>query len=129
MEFDHPEISSIWEMPSEVRTTRVILKAYGPGGLAPERVLAAFRQLYPGKRDTIVQALTKDWTQDTFAPSCEMVPFPLGQMHRFWPEILRPDGRIYFAGTYADLLSRGMESCIRSAQRVAHEIKQAATVV
>lgn len=122
MEFDHPEISSIWEVPSEVRTTRVILKAYGPGGLAPERVLAAFRQLYPGKRDTIVQALTKDWTQDTLAPSCEMVPFPLGQMHRFWPEILRPEGRIYFAGTYADLLSRGMESCIRSAQRVAREI-------
>jgi monoamine oxidase len=122
MEFDHPEISSIWEMPSEVRTTRVILKAYGPGGLAPERVLAAFRRLYPGKRDTIVQALTKDWTQDTLAPSCEMVPFPLGEMHRFWPEILRPEGRIYFAGTYADLLSRGMESCIRSAQRVAREI-------
>jgi monoamine oxidase len=125
MEFDQPEISSIWEVPSEVRTTRVILKAYGPGGLAPERVLAAFRRLYPGKQDTIVQVLTKDWTQDTLAPSCEMVPFPLGQMHRFWPEILRPEGRIYFAGTYADLLSRGMESCIRSAQRVAREIAAA----
>jgi monoamine oxidase len=125
MEFDHPEISSIWEVPSEVRTTRVILKAYGPGGLSPQRVLAAFRQLYPGKRDTIVQALTKDWTQDILAPSCEMVPFPLGEMHRFWPEILRPEGRIYFAGTYADLLSRGMESCIRSAQRVAREIGEA----
>jgi len=27
----------------------------------------------------------------------------------------------YFAGAYADNLSRGMESCIRSAQRVAKE--------
>jgi monoamine oxidase len=125
MEFDHPEISSIWEVPSEMPTTRVLLKAYGPGGLSPQRVLAAFRQAYPGKRDTIVQALTKDWTQDTLAPNCEMEPFPLGQMHRFWPEILRPEGRIYFAGTYADLLSRGMESCIRSAQRVAREIREA----
>jgi monoamine oxidase len=125
MEFDHPEISSIWEVPSELRTTRVLLKAYGPGGLSPQRVLAAFRRLYPGRRDTIVQALTKDWTQDTLAPNCEMEPFPLGQMHRFWPEILRPEGRIYFAGTYADLLSRGMESCIRSAQRVAREITAA----
>ncbi|HEY6516302.1 MAG TPA: FAD-dependent oxidoreductase [Steroidobacteraceae bacterium] len=122
LEFDHPEISSIWEVPSEVRTARVILKAYGPGGLSPQRVLTAFRQVYPGKRDTIVQALTKDWTQDTLAPSCEMLPFPLGEMHKFWPEILRPEARIYFAGTYADLLSRGMESCIRSAQRVAREI-------
>lgn len=125
MEFDHPDIESIWEVPSEVETTRVILKAYGPGGASPQRVLAAFRQVYPGKRDTIVQALTKDWTQDKLAPSCEMEPFPIGEMHKFWPEILKPEGRIYFAGTYADLLSRGMESCIRSAQRVAGEIRQA----
>ncbi|HEX3659916.1 MAG TPA: NAD(P)/FAD-dependent oxidoreductase [Acidobacteriaceae bacterium] len=125
MEFDHPDIDSIWEVPSEVETTRVILKANGPGGLSPQRVLAAFRQVYPGKRDTIVQALTKDWTQDKLAPSCEMEPFPIGEMHQFWPEILKPEGRIYFAGTYADLLSRGMESCIRSAQRVAQEIREA----
>src|SRR6185437_12049746 len=56
MEFDQPLISSIWEVPSELKTTRVILKAYGPGGVEPQRVLAAFRQVYPGKRDTIVQA-------------------------------------------------------------------------
>lgn len=126
MELDHPLISSIWEIPTEVKTTRVLLKAYGPGGVSPQQVLAAFRQVYPGKRDTIVQALTRDWTQDLLAPSCEMLPFPVGQMQRFWPEILRPEGRIYFAGTYADLLSRGMESCIRSAQRVAREIQEAA---
>jgi monoamine oxidase len=129
MEFDHPEISSIWEVPTEVRTTRVILKAYGPGGLSPQRVLAAFRQVYPGKRDTIVQALTKDWTQDALAPNCEAEPFPIGEMHRFWPEVLQAEGRIHFAGTYADLLSRGMESCIRSAQRVAREIGGAPPMV
>jgi monoamine oxidase len=125
LQFEHPDIQSIWEVPSEVESTRVILKAYGPGALSPQRVLAAFRQVYPGKRDTIVQALTKDWTQDKLSPSCEMEPFPMGEMHKFWPEILKPDGRIYFAGTYADLLSRGMESCVRSAQRVAQEIKGA----
>ncbi|HEX4268127.1 MAG TPA: FAD-dependent oxidoreductase [Steroidobacteraceae bacterium] len=125
MELGQPEISSIWEVPTEVDTPRVLLKAYGPGGLSPQQVLAAFRRVYPGKRDTIFQGLTKDWTQDSLAPNCEMEPFPIGQMHRFWPEILRPEGRIYFAGTYADLLSRGMESCIRSAQRVAREIGEA----
>ncbi len=31
MEFEHPDISSIWQEPNEVETTRVILKAYGPG--------------------------------------------------------------------------------------------------
>jgi len=122
MEFEDPDIQSIWMETNDVDTKRIILKAYCPGGVSPQRVLAAFRRLYPGKRDTIEQALTYDWTKDKHSPTCEMESFPIGEMHKFWPEILRPDGRIYFAGTYADNLSRGMESCIRSAQRVAREI-------
>jgi monoamine oxidase len=122
MEFEHPDISSIWEETNKVDTTRVILKAFGPGGLSPQRVLAAFREIYPGKHDTIEQAITKDWTTDKFAPACEMEPFPIGEMHKFWPQLMMPEGRIYFAGTYADNMSRGMESCIRSAQRVAKEV-------
>ncbi|MEP6594665.1 MAG: FAD-dependent oxidoreductase [Ginsengibacter sp.] len=124
MEFNHPDISSIWEETNEVDTSRIILKAYGPSGLSPQRVLDAFRQVYPGKHDTIEQALTRDWSKDKFAPVCEMEPFPPGEMHKFWPQIMLPEGRIYFAGTYADNLSRGMESCIRSAQRVAQEINK-----
>jgi len=124
MEFEHPDISSIWLETNNVDTHRVILKAYGPGGLSPQRVLAAFRAVYPGKKDTIEQALTIDWTKDKYAPTCEMESFPIGEMHRFWPQIMMPEGRIYFAGTYADNLSRGMESCLRSAQRVAQEINK-----
>ena len=122
MEFEHPDISSIWMETNQVDSSRVILKAFGPGGISAQRVLAAFRQVYPGKHDTIEQALTLDWTKDKFAPACEMEPFPIGEMHKFWPQLMRPEGRIYFAGTYADNMSRGMESCIRSAQRVAKEI-------
>ncbi|HTE00664.1 MAG TPA: FAD-dependent oxidoreductase [Mucilaginibacter sp.] len=124
MEFEHPDISSIWLETNEVDSSRIILKAFGPGGLSPQRVLAAFRQVYPGKHDTIEQALTLDWTKDKFAPACEMEPFPIGEMHKFWPQLMQPEGRIYFAGTYADNMSRGMESCIRSAQRVAKEINK-----
>lgn len=124
MEFEHPDISSIWLETNLVDTNRVILKAYGPGGLSPQRVLAAFRTVYPGKHDTIEQALTVDWTRDKFAPACEMEPFPIGEMHKFWPQLLLPEGRIYFAGTYADNMSRGMESCLRSAQRAAQEINK-----
>jgi monoamine oxidase len=110
---------------NNVNTTRIILKAYGPSGVSPQRVLAAFREVYPGKHDTIEQALTHDWSKDKYAPVCEMEPFPIGEMHKFWPQIMLPEGRIYFAGTYADNMSRGMESCIRSAQRVAVEIDKA----
>ena len=84
--------------------------------------MAAFREVYPGKHDTIEQALTKDWTVDKYSPACEMEPFAIGEMRKFWPQVMLPDGRIYFAGTYADTMSRGMESCLRSAQRVAKEI-------
>jgi len=122
LEFEHPDIQATWQTADEVETERVIIVAYGPSGLSPQRVLAAFRKLYPGKRDSIVQALTKDWSKDSFCPTCEMVPFPVGTMKKFWPGIIEPEGRIYFAGTYADTMSRGMESCIRSAQRVASQI-------
>ena len=124
MEFEHPDISSIWMETNQVDTNRVVLKAFGPGGLSAQRVLAAFRQVYPGKHDTIETALTLDWTKDKFAPVCEMESFPVGEMKKFWPQIMMPEGRIYFAGTYADNMSRGMESCIRSAQRVAQEINK-----
>lgn len=124
MDFEHPDISMIWEEPNEIKTDRIILKAYGPGGLSPQRVLAAFREVYPGKKDTIYQALTLDWTKDKYAPACEMEAFPIGELHLYWPQILKPEGRIYFAGTYADNLSRGMESCIRAAQRVSSEISE-----
>jgi monoamine oxidase len=122
MEFEHPDISSIWNETNQVDSDRIILKAFGPGGLSPQRVLAAFRQVYPGKKDSIEQALTLDWTKDKYAPACEMEPFPIGEMRKFWPQIMLPEGRLYFAGTYADNMSRGMESCVRSAQRVAREI-------
>ena len=127
LEFDDPDIQATWQTADEVETERVMIVAYGPSGLSPQRVLAAFRRLYPGKRDTIVQALTKDWSKDSFAPTCEMVPFPVGQMHKFWPQILKPEGRIFFIGTYADNMSRGMESCLRSAKRVAEEINHSST--
>jgi len=125
MQFEHPDIDSIWQETNHVQTDRVILKAFGPSGVSPQRVLAAFREVYPGKKDTIEQVLTLDWSKDKYAPVCEMEPFPIGEMHKFWPQIMQPESRIYFAGTYADNMSRGMESCIRSAQRVAKEIDKA----
>ncbi|HTI94054.1 MAG TPA: FAD-dependent oxidoreductase [Puia sp.] len=124
MEFQHPLIDSIWMESNQVDTQRVVLKAYGPSGFPPQQILAAFREVYPGKRDTIEQALTLDWSKDKYAPVCEMEPFPIGEMHKFWPQVLQPEGRIYFAGTYADNMSRGMESCLRSARRVAGEINK-----
>ncbi len=125
MELDHPDIGSIWQVADEVDTHRVALMGTGPGGVSAQRALAGFRQVYPGKRDTIEQALVRDWTKEQFAFTCERLPFAMGQLSKFWPEVMKPLGRIHFAGAYADNLNWGMEAATRSANRVAKEIEEA----
>jgi monoamine oxidase len=125
MELNHPEIHAIWQVAEEVDTHRVALMGAGPGGTTPERALAAFREVYPGKRDTIEQVLVKDWTKEKYAYTCERLDFPMGELKKFWPHVMTPHGRIHFAGAYADNLNWGMEAATRSANRVAREIDQA----
>jgi monoamine oxidase len=109
----------------EVDTHRVALMGTGPGGVSAQRAVAAFRQVYPGKRDTIEQALVKDWPKEQFANTCERLNFRMGQLQKMWPHVMTPHGRIHFAGAYADNLNWGMEAATRSANRVAKEIEQA----
>ena len=49
----------------------------------------------------------------------------MGQLHKFWPEIMKPHGRIYFAGASTDNLNWGMEASTRSAYRAADQIDKA----
>ena len=125
MELNHPDINSIWQVADEVETHRVALMGTCPGGISAQRALAGFREIYPGKRDTIELALIRDWTKETYAYTCERLHFPIGQLKKFWPHVISPHGRIYFAGAYADNLNWGMEASTRSANRVAKEIDQA----
>ena len=125
MDFDHPDLWSVWQCADEVDTHRVIVLGTGPGGISPQRALAVFRELYPGKKDTIEQAVSRDWTKEAYAYTCERLNFPMGELHKFWPEVMKPHGRIHFAGAYADNLNWGMEASTRSANRVAMAIDNA----
>jgi monoamine oxidase len=125
MHFDHPDLWSVWHSADEVDTHRVIVLGTGPGGVSPQRALAAFREMYPGKKDTIEQAISRDWTKETFSPTCERLPFPIGELKKFWPHLMKPHGRIHFAGAYADNLNWGTEAATRSANRAANEIHEA----
>lgn len=125
IEFDHPDLWSVWQSADEVDTHRVIVLGTGPGGISVQRALAVFRELYPGSKDTIEQAVSRDWTKEAFSSTCERLSFPIGQLNQFWPEIIQPQGRIYFAGAYADNLNWGMEASTRSAFRAANQIDQA----
>ena len=57
----------------------------------------------------------------TFFPN---KPFPIGELNKFWPHIMASEGRIHFAGAYADNLNWGTEAATRSANRVAETIHQ-----
>jgi monoamine oxidase len=122
MDLDHPDLWSVWHSADEVDTHRVIVLGTGPGGISPQRALAAFRSLYPGKKDTIEFAVSRDWTKETYASTCERLAFPIGELNKFWPLLMKPHGRIHFAGAYADNLAWGTEAATRSANRVANEI-------
>lgn len=125
MELGHPDLWSVWQSADEVDTHRVIVLGTGPGGISPQRALAAFREVYPGSKDTIEQAVSRDWTKEAFSSTCERLSFPIGELHKFWPEIMKPQGRIHFAGAYADNLNWGMEASTRSGYRAASEIDKA----
>ncbi len=125
MDLDHPDLWSVWQSAEEVETHRVIILGTGPGGISPQRALAAFRSVYPGKKDTIEQAISRDWTKETFASTCERLPFPIGELNKFWPILMQPHGRIHFAGAYADNLNWGTEAATRSGNRVAEAIDRA----
>lgn len=125
MDFNHPDLWAVWHSAEEVDTHRVIILGTGPGGVSAQRALATFRELYPGKKDTIEQVLSRDWTKEKYSSTCERIGFPPNSLKKFWPEIIKPEGRIYFAGAYADNLNWGMEACTRSAYRAADQIDHA----
>ena len=128
MDLDHPDLWGVWQSAEEVETHRVIILGTGPGGVSPQRALAAFREVYPGKtKDTIEQAVSRDWTKESYAHTCERRPFPIGELNKFWPHLMKPHGRIHFCGAYADNLNWGTEACTRSGNRVANEIDKAST--
>ncbi len=125
MDLDHPNIWSLWQVADEVDTHRVALMGTGPSGVSPLRAMAALKEVYPGKRATIEHGFVQDWPKQKFSPTCERIAFPMGTMKNFWPEIMKPAGRIHFAGASADNLDWGMEAATRSANRVAREIDEA----
>jgi len=124
LEFGGEALSSVWSMADEIKTERGLLIGTAPIGSA-EKAMAAFRKFYPGHSEDIEQALAVDWTHDPWAMGCLPTPYAPGELAKFWPEVIQPCGRIYFAGVYADNLTFGMEAAVRSANRAAEAIHKA----
>lgn len=125
--FNHPSLRDVAQFAEEVDTHRAALKVRAPGGTNPLDTLAAFKELYPGKKSNIDIELTliKDWSTDRFTPGCQRVSsFPMGKLSSFWPHLITPFRRVYFAGGYADNRTWGMEAAVNSANRIATQIDQ-----
>ena len=114
-----------WRMGDDVETARGLIVATASGFTTAADALATFRKHYPGRSDDIEQAFVIDWAQDPWAMACEPVSYGPGQLARFWPKVIEPEGRVQFVGAYADNLGWGMEAATRSANRVARAIDQA----
>jgi monoamine oxidase len=118
-------LEHVWRMADDVDTPRGLIVGTAVGFTTAQNALATFRKVYPGATEDIEQALVIDWAKDPWAMACEPVNYAPGQLHRFWPKVIEPEGRIQFVGAYADNLNWGMEAATRSAHRVAKAIDQA----
>ncbi|HEY7307031.1 MAG TPA: NAD(P)/FAD-dependent oxidoreductase [Bryobacteraceae bacterium] len=120
-----PRLNELWSIADEVNTPRGILLGGAQAGVTASQALSTFVKLYPGKSANIEQALVHDWSKEPWAGMCERIPYRLGELGRFWPEVTRPVGRIHFAGAYAAQMNWGQEAALESANRVAEEIDRA----
>jgi monoamine oxidase len=125
IEFSQAALEHTWSMADDVESAHGLITGTSQPGVAGEKALQAFRQLYPGKKDTITQTSVIDWSRDPWCMACETISYRPGQLKRFWPEIIKPYGRIHFAGAYCDNLNWGQEAATRSGHRVAKEINEA----
>ncbi|MBS0208934.1 MAG: FAD-dependent oxidoreductase [Planctomycetes bacterium] len=111
-----------YQTADEVACERAVLMGSGKPDVTPDEAMAAFRKVYPGKRQTVEAAYVHNWSRDPWSMFCERHPFPQGALKKFWPHIMQPVGRIHFAGCHADNMPWGMDAATRSGNRVAEQI-------
>jgi monoamine oxidase len=120
-----PRLNELWSMAEEVNTPRGILIGGAEAGVTASQALDSFMKFYPGKSADIEQTIAHDWSREPWSAMCERIPYRLGQLARFWPEVTRPCGRIHFAGAYAAQMNWGQEAALESANRAARDIHAA----
>jgi monoamine oxidase len=121
--FSEQDLADVWAMANEVPTPRGLLIGQARTSAA-EAALAQFRKLYPGKSEDIEQALLVNWTLDPWAGSCLPLARPPGELAKFWPEVMKPVGRILFASVACDPLPNGLEAGVRAAKRAVEAVER-----
>lgn len=122
MEINQDALVHVWSTCDEVQTPRGLLVGTAQGAGSPEAAAAAYRAHYTGASEDIEKTHVVTWADHPWASACETTSYEPGQLAKFWPALIEPQGRLHFAGAYADNLNWGMEAATRSAHRVAAAI-------
>ena len=88
---------------------------------ASAMVVSAIENLRPAAKGKLRVAGYKSWARDRFAGGTWSEWEP-DQIHRFLPHLVKPVGRLHFAGEHASLANRGMEAAMESGERAAVEV-------
>jgi len=127
LETGNAHMGLVYQTAADVPGERAVLMGSGQPVQTEEEALAAFRAFYPGKaKDTIERCIVHQWwKEEPTCFGCERHAFPLGELHRFWPHMMTPVGRVHFAGSTYDNMSHGQDAATRTGNRVAKEIDAA----
>lgn len=113
--------------------TRAILEGHSRGGdaIQLDRMsndnrlkfsLEQMNKVHPGISGHYEGGISKSWQLDPYSLGAYSLFLP-GQITSWLPEIMRPEGRIHFAGEHTSIYSASMEGAIESGARAAKEIK------
>lgn len=86
--------------------------------------LEQMSKVHPDVSNHYVGGISKSWQLDPFSLGAHSLFLP-GQITSWLPEIIRPEGRIHFAGEHTSIYSASMEGAIESGVRAAKEINEA----
>ncbi len=86
-------------------------------------VLQEMEKVHPGAMKYYEGGLSKSWQEDPWARGA-FSSFRAGQITTWLPDIVRPEGRIHFAGEHTSIFPATMEGAIESGVRAAREIEE-----
>ncbi len=84
-------------------------------------VLAEMKRIRPASEGAIEVAKVNSWGRNPFAGGAYYHLAP-NQASKFFPEITKPCGNVYFCGEHTALQNSGMEGALESAERVVSQL-------
>jgi monoamine oxidase len=87
-------------------------------------VLDLVEKVHPNVRQNFEVGITKCWDEDEWSRGAYAWYKP-GQMISLMPHVVRPEGRVHFAGEHASSLFGWMQGALESGNRAAQEVNDA----